>query len=128
MSYFGAGSGCGHRLHKGLPFPPARLSCIAASRQGFPSAQKQAALTAPGRDAGRISDRREWQDPYWQASRQIGHFYFADLPKNRTFLLCSDQKCNSQKCNSQKMQFAGPKDGGLVYTKWDPEVQNGNSG
>jgi hypothetical protein len=27
-----------------------------------------------------------------------------------------------------KMQLAGPKDGGLVYTEWDLEVQNGNSG
>jgi hypothetical protein len=28
----------------------------------------------------------------------------------------------------EKMQLAGSKDGGLAYTKWDLEVQNGNSG
>jgi len=27
-----------------------------------------------------------------------------------------------------KMQLAGPRDGGLVYTEWGLEVQNGNSG
>jgi hypothetical protein len=32
------------------------------------------------------------------------------------------------KCNSQKMQLAGTKDGGWVYTEWDLEVQNGESG
>jgi hypothetical protein len=26
------------------------------------------------------------------------------------------------------MQLAGPKEGGLVYTEWDLEVQNGGSG
>src|ERR1035437_955718 len=70
-----------------LPFPPSTSSCIAASRQGSPPAQKQAALTAPGRDATRTPERREWQDSAWRRVRKTGHFYFAG---NRTFLLCSD--------------------------------------
>ena len=33
------------------PFPQLALFCITSSRQGYPSAQRQAALTAPVRDA-----------------------------------------------------------------------------
>jgi hypothetical protein len=34
-------------------------------------------LTAPGRDAPRIPERREWQDSHWQHARKAEHLYFA---------------------------------------------------
>ena len=77
MSYFGAGSRRDRRLCQGLPFPPPGSSCIATSRQGFPPAPRLAALTAPGRDATRTPQRREWQASHWLEAHGIGHFYFA---------------------------------------------------
>lgn len=93
MSYFGPGSRCARLAFKSLPFPPPRSSCIAASRQGFPPAQRLAALTAPGRDATRTPQRREWQGSHWLEAlgnrtllcRKAGHFYFAPTTDDSIF-------------------------------------------
>jgi hypothetical protein len=57
---------------------PNRHTEATASRQGFHPAQRQAALTAPGRDAARNPGRREWQGSGWSRARKIGHFYFSE--------------------------------------------------
>ena len=68
------------------PFPQLALFCITSSRQGYPSAQRQAALTAPVRDApdaallggnGAAVRPSSPGDGTFLLCRRGGHFYFA---------------------------------------------------